>query len=145
MTAEAPLLTYVEFRSDLFPPYEGEEEAINSGLYGKRLAEFLIAGLRAEGFECLEPVAEDWGWRVEIKNANFPLWIGCGRYQEYPDGFLCFIEPHQPVIRKLFKKIETRGRIELLQQAMEKLLAVEPGIRARRWRTHAEFNNTERR
>ena len=31
--------TQVEFRSDKFPPYEGEEEQINPGLWGKRLAE----------------------------------------------------------------------------------------------------------
>ena len=31
----------VEFRSSKFPPYEGEEEQINPGLWGKRLAEYL--------------------------------------------------------------------------------------------------------
>jgi hypothetical protein len=34
--------THVEFRSNKFPPYEGEEEQINPGLWGKRLAEYKI-------------------------------------------------------------------------------------------------------
>ncbi len=29
--------TQVEFRSTKFPPYEGEEEEINPGLWGRRL------------------------------------------------------------------------------------------------------------
>jgi hypothetical protein len=35
------MLTYVEFRSGNFPPYEGEEQESNPGIFGKRLAEFL--------------------------------------------------------------------------------------------------------
>jgi hypothetical protein len=34
--------TQVEFRSSKFPPYEGEEEQINPGLWGKRLAEEVL-------------------------------------------------------------------------------------------------------
>ena len=92
--------THVEFRSDQFPPYEGEDDEVNPGLYGKRLAEFLVRELKPKGFEPLKPVAEDWGWVIPIKNDGFRLSIGCGYYEEHPDGFLCFIEPHKPAIRK---------------------------------------------
>ncbi len=37
--------TQVEFRSNKFPSYEGEEEQINPGLWGKRLAEYLVQKL----------------------------------------------------------------------------------------------------
>lgn len=113
--------THVEFRSDSFPPYEGEEDEINPGLYGKRLAEFLVGGLRNKGFEPDEPIPEDWGWVVPIKNDSFPLWIGCGRYQEYPDGFLCFIEPLRPTIKRfiVFGKIDTTETVGKLQLALE--------------------------
>jgi hypothetical protein len=133
--------THVEFRSDRFPPLDGEEERVNPGLWGKRLADFLREGLHNQGFETGEPIAEDWGWVVPVLNAPFRLWIGCGSYQQYPDGFLCFIEPHTPSIRKLFKKIDTRERIAALQRAMDKVLTEEAGIRAKRWWTHEEFNN----
>ena len=43
--------TQVEFRSAKFPPYEGEQEEINPGLWGKRLAEYLIQQLAARSFE----------------------------------------------------------------------------------------------
>jgi hypothetical protein len=129
------MLTHVEFRSDLFPPYEGEEEQINPGRFGKRLAEFIQRGLCAKGFKAEEPGAEDWGWIVAIQNDAFPLWIGCGNYDEYPDdGFLCFIEPHTPSIRKLFRKLDISATLEQLRTAIDDLLSAEKGIREKRCR-----------
>jgi hypothetical protein len=133
--------THVEFRSDQFPAYDGEEQQVNPGLWGKRLAEFLRDNLRKEGFETEEPIAEDWGWMVPVANEQFRLWIGCGHYQEHPDGFLCFIEPHTPFVRKLLKKIDTQVRVASLQRAMDKVLSDAAGIREKRWWTHDEFNN----
>ncbi|MFB3895042.1 MAG: hypothetical protein ACE14V_01950 [bacterium] len=132
--------TYVEFRSDKFPAYEGESEFINPGIYGKRLAEFLAAGLKEQGFEPKEPKPEDWGWYLTIKNKGFRLWIGCANYAEYPDGFLCFIEPHKPKIFRLFRWIDTRLRVEALQQAMDLILSESAGIRDKKWSTFEEFN-----
>jgi len=81
---------------------------------------------------------------VPIVNEDFPLWIGCGRYEEYPDGLLCFIEPHTPFVRRFLKKVDTRERVEALQRAMDKALAETAGIRAKRWRTHEDFNSQAR-
>jgi hypothetical protein len=134
------MLTHVEFRSDAFPPYDSEEQQINPGLRGKRLAEFLRDGLQAEGFQTGEPTAEDWGWMLPIANDDFRLWVGCGHYKEYPDGFLCFIEPHQPSIRRLLKRIDTREAVSALRQGIDKVLAESAGIRAKRWWTYEEFN-----
>jgi hypothetical protein len=132
--------THLEFRSDRFPPYEGEQELINPDLWGKRLAEFLRDGLRAEGYVVDEPIAEDWGWVLPIANKEFTLWIGCGRYQEYPDGFLCFIEPHKPFVRRFFKKIDTRDTVRALRESMDRILTEVSGVRAKRWWTHEDFS-----
>ena len=133
--------TFVEFRSDKFPALPGEEEQINPGIWGKRLAYFLREGLRGEGIETGEAICEDWGWIVPVVNPEFDLWIGCGN-QGNGEEFLCFIEPSKPYIRKFFiKKIETAPRINALQAAMEKVLEKEPAIRDIRWRTEEEFKN----
>jgi len=47
-----------------------------------------------------------------MSHEKFRLWIGCGRYQEYPDGFLCFIEPHEPFVRKLLGVLDAEGMIK---------------------------------
>jgi hypothetical protein len=130
------MLTWVEFRSDLFPPEPGEDEMVNPGLYGKRLAEFLVAGLRRAGFDCQQPFPEDWGWHIDVSNDVFPLWIGCGHQYGPSDQFLCFIEPHKPEIRKFFKKINTRPAVEALQRGIADLLAAEPGITEVQWSTN---------
>jgi hypothetical protein len=132
--------THVEFQSDRFPALEGEEKLVNPGLWGKQLADFLRKGLHHQGFETGEPIPEDWGWVVPVLNQSFRLWIGCGRYQEYENGFLCFIEPHTASVWKLFKRIDTRDRIAALQQAMDNALAADAGISSKRWWTHEEFN-----
>lgn len=126
--------TFVEFRSDKFPALPGEEEQINPGIWGKRLADFLREGLRAEGIETTEAISEDWGWIVPVVNPAFNLWIGCGN-QGNGDEFTCFIEPGTPFIRKFFfKKIHTADRINALQAAMDRVLEKEPAIRDKRWR-----------
>ncbi len=100
--------SHVELRSSQFGPYDGEDAEVNPGRYGKRLAEYLHARLPEQGVEVGEIYSEDWGWVVPVKHEAFPLWVGCGNYDEYPDGFLCFIEPSTPALRRgLFKKIDT--------------------------------------
>jgi hypothetical protein len=134
------MLTHVEFRSTAFPPYEGESEEINPGRFGKRLGEYLSAELRARGEHVGELFAEDWGWVVPIENAAFNLWVGVGNYEEYSDGFLCFIEPHKEYVRKLWKKIPTRERIEALQRKIAEALQSHPKVRDVKWSTQEEFN-----
>ena len=102
--------THVEFRSDAFPAQPGEDEEINPGRWGKLLAAFLRAELTKAGLVGGEPYAEDWGWEIPINNPEFGLFVGCGNYEEYPDGFLCFVDPSKPYIRKLFRKIDTTAR-----------------------------------
>lgn len=140
---DAQMLTHVEFRSDKFPPMENEEKWINPDLWGKRLADFLRVGLHKQGIETQEPTPEDWGWRLTVIHQEFSTWIGCGHYQEYDDGYLCFIEPHKPFIWKLFRRVDTKQSIAHLQKAIDRALSVE-GIRAKRWWTYEEFSNQYR-
>ena len=76
---------------------------------------------------------------VAVRNEQFPLWIGCANYDEHPDGFLCFIEPHTPFVRRFLKKIDARERVALLQAAMDRILSEDEGIREKRWWTYSEF------
>ena len=58
--------THVEFRSDKFSPYVGEEEQINPDCWGKRLAEYVKQKLQVEGIETSEMKPEDWGWLIPV-------------------------------------------------------------------------------
>lgn len=135
------MLTHVEFRSSAFPPYESEEEEINPGIFGKRLAEFLADGLEKRGEPVAGLIAEDWGWMIAIDNPAFALWIGAANYAEYYDGFLCFIEPHKPYVRKFFKKIPAAERVSRLRDNIDAVLKSNPEIREIKWWSHDAFNS----
>jgi hypothetical protein len=125
--------THVEFRSAKFPPYDGEEEKINPGLWGQRLAEYLVAKLKEQGIETEGMNPEDWGWYVPIKNDGFRLAVCCGHQDGDADEFLCFIDPCKPTIRKWFKKIDTTVQVGRVAEALEKILAADPDIRDVKW------------
>ncbi|WOO41669.1 hypothetical protein [Rubellicoccus peritrichatus] len=129
------LKTHIEFVSDSFPSYPNEDEEINPGIWGKRLAEYLIDSLPSHGITPKEPYPEDWGWEIPIENKDFPMFIGCSNQLEQEGNqFLVFIDPSKSKIRKgLFKKIDTTAEITRVSDALEKILSSHDGIRESRW------------
>ncbi|NDV61933.1 hypothetical protein G0Q06_05675 [Puniceicoccales bacterium CK1056] len=125
--------TQVQFRSNKFPPYEKEEEEINPGLWGRRLAEYLIQNLKEKGIEVEEAIAEDWGYYIPIKNKEFRLAICCGHQDGEEDEFLCFTDPSKPLVRKLFRKIDVSRELERLTKALDEILSNDPDIRELEW------------
>jgi hypothetical protein len=128
--------THVEFRSNLFPPYP-DEDTPNPDLWGKRLAEFLQLKLTEQGIAAGNRdslFVEDWGVGFHIEKMPFKMWIGCGHYQEWDDGYLVFIEPSKPTIRKgLFGKIDTSAEVERVANAIDRILLNETDVRDVRW------------
>ena len=126
--------TQVEFRSAKFPPYDGEEEMINPGLWGKRLAEYLVKKLSEKGVKSRQIVAEDWGYYIPIENEGFKLALCCGhQFVDDTDRFLCFTDPKSPVIRKLFKKIDGTAEIARVTDTLQQILSSDPDIRDVIW------------
>ena len=125
--------TQVEFRSSKFPPYEGEEEQINPGLWGKRLAEYLVQKLAEKGIRTDEIIAEDWGWYVPIRNEGFRLALCCGHQDGDNDEFLVFTEPSTPVVKRFFRKIDASPQLIRLTEALRQILTSDPDIRDVLW------------
>ncbi|MGB5717317.1 MAG: hypothetical protein WBN81_09510 [Gammaproteobacteria bacterium] len=125
--------TQVEFRSSRFPAYEGEEEQINPGIWGKRLAEYLVEKLAERGIATEEMIAEDWGWYVPLRNEGFRLAICCGHQYGDDDEFLCFTDPGTPIVKKFFKKIDATAQLTRLTEALQQILASDPEIKDVVW------------
>lgn len=125
--------TQVEFRSSKFPPYEGEQEQINPGLWGKCLAEYLVQKLADRGIATDEMIAEDWGWYVPVRNEGFRLALCCGHQAGEDDEFLCFTDPSTPIVKKFFKKIDATAELARLTEALQQILASDPDIRDVVW------------
>jgi hypothetical protein len=133
--------TFVDFRSDKFPPYEGEEEDINPGLWGKRLAEYFVENLPSHGLETEEIIAEDWGYYIPIVHAGFRLAICCGHQYGDDNEFLCFTDPRDPIIRKLLKKVDATEALTRLTGAIRNILSADDDIEDIKWYTPKEFEN----
>lgn len=125
--------TQVEFRSSKFPPYDGEEDQINPGLWGKRLAEYLAKNLDNKGIVTQEMIAEDWGWYVPMQIDGIKLAICCGRQNGEDDEFLCFTDPGKPVVKKLFRKTDITPQLTRLTEALNQILSADPEVRNIVW------------
>jgi len=120
----------LQFRGEAFLVRSNEAEA-----RGKPVAELLATDLPTRGIAVQGIDEEDWGWRVSITNADFPLWIGCGHYEEYPDGWLCFVEPAQAKIRRWLKSIDTTTAVQQVADAMLSILQNDARVNNLRWWT----------
>lgn len=125
--------TQVEFRSSKFPPYEGEEEEINPGLWGKRLTEYLAKELAEHGIETDEMVIEDWGCYLPIPHDGFRLALCCGHQDGDDDQFLVFTEPSSPKVKKLFRTIDATPQLTRLLNALRMTLEADSEIREVVW------------
>lgn len=120
--------THVEFRSSKFPAYEGEEEEINPGLWGKRLTEYLVDKLAARGIETDVYVAEDWGYYLPVRTGGPRLALCCGHQNGDDDQFLVFTNPPNPIVKKLFRTIDATPQFTRVLDALKEVLAADPDI-----------------
>lgn len=125
--------TQVEFRSSKFPPYEGEEDEINPGLWGKRLTEYLAKALAEKGIDTGEMVVEDWGCYLPVRNEGFDLAICCGHQYGDDDQFLVFTEPSTPKVKKFFRTIDASPQLTRILDALRQILEGDSDIREIAW------------
>jgi hypothetical protein len=104
----------------------------------QEVAQLLADELPRHGFDVSYVSEEDWGWRVTVANQAFPLWIGCGHYEEYDDGFLCFIEPRTSSVRRFLKRLPTTETVERLATAIERIIQESGKAHHIRWWTDDE-------
>lgn len=133
MVPNHAMKTRVEFRSERFPPDEGEDELANDALWGQRLAEYLQARIEEQGVKTGQVCDGDWGWSIPLKNDLFPSWIGCGHSDGDDDEFFCFIEPKEPFVKKLFSKVDTVPFVSRIAETLNKILTSDPKFRDVRW------------
>lgn len=126
--------TFAEFRSTKFPPYDGEDEQVNPGLWGRRLAEYFVENLPSHGLSVGEPIAEDWGWYVPVQVNGTRLALCCGHQYGEDDTFICFTEPNQPVSRKLFRKVDVTAELTRLVGVVDAVLSSDSDTRGLSWR-----------
>lgn len=125
--------THVEFRSAKFPPYEGEEDEINPGLWGKRLTEYLAAKLAERSIATEEMAVEDWGCYLPVKNEGFRLALCCGHQDGDDDEFSVFTDPATPKVKKWFRTLDATPQLARLVAELREILEADEDIREVVW------------
>ena len=131
----APMRT-VEFRSSKFPAEPADEQEINPGRWGRRLASYLSVRLAEAGWTVRPPYAEDWGMEIPIVDGRVAIYLGCGNYMEFDDGFLCFLS--SSLWSRLRHPTATRESLKRVEAALDQVLTSDPEIHAVRWWTAEE-------
>ena len=129
--------THVEFRSSKFPPYDGEQEEINPGVWGKRLTEYLALRLAEKGIETEAMSVEDWGCYLPINTGEFRIALCCGHQDGDEDQFLIFTDPNTPRVKRWFRTIDVTPQFTRLLTALRQILESDPEIREIVWSNDA--------
>jgi hypothetical protein len=112
--------THLEFKSSLFVGDDNGANSYNPEIDGAKLADFLCEQFGALGYDT-SVIEEDWGWMISLAHDKFPLWLGSSSYGE-KDGWLVFIEPSKPFVRKWFSKVDTQPTVAKVASQLEQIL-----------------------
>ncbi len=125
--------THAEFRSSKFPPYEDEEEQLNPGVWGRRLAEYLVDNLTSHGMRVEQIIAEDWGWYIPLEIDGVRLAVCCGHQDGGAEEFVVFTDPSGPTVRRGFRRVDVTQQLTALTDALAAILATDPDIHDVAW------------
>ena len=135
------LKSYVEFRTALFPACSENTDEWEGAVWGRTLALYLDEHLKLRGLPSAGIQPEDWGYAINFAPPfHDSIWVGCGKYEEYDDGFLLLIEPKQPLIKRWFKPdIDLTAQLQQLTETLNQILQDNPQIHQIKWWTASEF------
>ena len=121
---QSPLL---EFESSAFPVMPGEDEATNPGIYGKALAQWLAAQLRAASVPTGNVIAEDFGWCVPVESKPHSLYVVCAS-GDVSDQWRVFVFAEGGVVARLLGKDRSAESVASLFDAVVRCLKSEPRV-----------------
>ncbi len=125
--------TFVRFRSSQFPAYPGEEDQINPGLWGQRLAEHLARRLAEKGISPGQIVLEDWGCLLPVDVDGQAMAVCCGHQDGDDDEFVIFTNPDRPAMRRWFRSFDLTQPLTRLTGALAEILEADPQVRNVEW------------
>jgi hypothetical protein len=120
--------TFVYFKSDSFPSYKDEEEQINEGIWGKRLAEYLMNRLLQHHIAVEPFIIEDWGYYIPLSIDNVKLAVCCANQDGTANQFVCFTDPKGPIKRQWFRKIDISSQLDKLINVLNQILQSDESI-----------------
>lgn len=122
------------FTSSKFPPFPGEDEKTNTGVFGLALARWIREKLISYGHRIIEePIPEDWGWVVMVQRKPYKLWVGCGNEVGNSMQWGVFVEAEPGLLHKLLKRGAPSPSVATLEHQLEKIVMLENECQNVKW------------
>ena len=120
--------TEIHITTELFPAYSYEEDEINPGRFGKKLAEFIKNLLIEKDIAVADLYSTDYSYELRLDQFQFKVYISIGNIDGELNEFLISINPKKEYIRKLFKKISTKETIQKIFKTIKDGIEDNPEI-----------------
>ena len=121
---------YIHFWSDRFKPDPGEDEEVNPGIYGKKLAIWITDELPESRIKINRMYPEDWGWEIDVSTENIKRYIGVRNVDGTENEWVVFIDIKNKMIKKLLGKSQNEEQeIEEILKGLKTILRNEESIR----------------
>ena len=121
---------YIHFYSERFKPDPGEDEEVNPGIYGKKLATWITDELPESGIKTNRTYPEDWGWEIDVSTDKINRYIGVRNVDDTDNEWVVFIEIRSKIIMKLLGKSQDEEKeIEEILTSLEPILNNEESIK----------------
>lgn len=104
------MTTHIHFETARFKPTLSEGAQVNDGAYGFELALFLAEALSVSFPMVSYPLAEDWGWFLDVRTAeNVEIRVGCVAVGEAAAGggatkWEVFVNATTPLLQRLRRR-----------------------------------------
>lgn len=126
---QSPILA---FESGAFAVEKGEDERTNPGIFGKALAAWLAAELRAAGRRTEEAIAEDFGWCIPVEAERCRLYVACASADDEPGRWRVFAFAERYLLSRLHGKDRSDDALASLFESLETILRRSPHVRSLR-------------
>ena len=117
---------FIHIKSSKFPILPGEaEEAINEGMFGKALCEYLQEHLQGLGYEVPFFCNEDWGWWLEISGHPFTAGVCVYATDSLPEtNELCVVAAPDPGKKWSWSRFRFLDTTEVAQELQADLTQI---------------------
>jgi hypothetical protein len=115
-------------RTSAFPIERGEDADTNPGVFGRSLANYVAAQMRARGWHVEGIIPGDFGYSVMLARKPLMLWIACGNRNESTDEWVAFAVAEGGVLKRALGKVNPPAEVDRVSDALGEIMKSAPGV-----------------
>ena len=115
-------------RTTGFPIQPGEDVETNPGVFGRALADYLVAQIRGRGVGVVSVIPEDFGYCIMLERSELRLWIGCGNRVGSTDEWIAFAVAEGGFLGRFVGNVHPAVEVERISEMLGEIMRAAPGV-----------------